>query len=622
MSKALLNAGHLVRLGRKRGKELVSFVICLSACLAGFAPARVLAEDRLPMPSRWMDPVNPWRPHAPQPPGPAVGSVQIKGRVMMSPPAGPAMQNQGRVAIVVESGIYSAVSASVTTYANDLAAAGFSSIIVTFSGTAEYLRNELIALYNEPASLVGAILIGNLPYVIYEMMQDWGSGPQYEDFPCDMYFMDMNGTWADSLNNPPVLPGNGKLDTWSGDTDIEIWVSRMKTDNLSSLGSETSLLNQYIAKNHALRCDVLNNLHTGLVYDDDDWSGMGSGDAASLEAVFGSGHVVAVADPEATTAADYKANRLTADYHLDLIRSHGSPGGHGFYRNNRASFDYVYTSDYTFLDPGAAFFSLFVCSGCDYLASGYLGGTIVFNPEGQALLAWGSTKTGGMLSDNYLYGRIAAGYCVGKAFKYWFNQVNGYSYAPRWFYGMVLIGDGTCRTSRDCNHNGIPDESEPDGDGDGLIDDCDNCPLIYNPDQADLDGDGLGDACDDDVDGDGVANVEDNCPVKANPDQADEDADGVGDPCDICPHTLPGLPVDAEGCPANVPGDMDRDGDVDMQDFGAFQACLSGPGVPQTGPACARARLDADADVDHADLVRFRACMSGPRMPADAHCAD
>jgi len=48
-----------------------------------------------------------------------------------------------------------------------------------------------------------------------------------------------------------------------------------------------------------------------------------------------------------------------------------------------------------------------------------------------------------------------------------------------------------------------------------------------------LDGDGLGDVCDDDIDGDGVLNDIDNCPDTANPDQADADGDGSGDLCDI-----------------------------------------------------------------------------------------
>ena len=35
-----------------------------------------------------------------------------------------------------------------------------------------------------------------------------------------------------------------------------------------------------------------------------------------------------------------------------------------------------------------------------------------------------------------------------------------------------------------------------DADLDELEDEIDNCPLVYNPDQADTDADGTGDACD------------------------------------------------------------------------------------------------------------------------------
>ena len=71
-----------------------------------------------------------------------------------------------------------------------------------------------------------------------------------------------------------------------------------------------------------------------------------------------------------------------------------------------------------------------------------------------------------------------------------------------------------------------------DLDGDGIPDDCDNCPEAYNPLQLDTDGDGVGDACDWDIDGDGVANELDNCPYEYNPGQEDTDGDGVGDACD------------------------------------------------------------------------------------------
>lgn len=59
----------------------------------------------------------------------------------------------------------------------------------------------------------------------------------------------------------------------------------------------------------------------------------------------------------------------------------------------------------------------------------------------------------------------------------------------------------------DCNRNGVPDSCEPDSDGDGVIDDCDNCPGAPNPSQGDCDGNGTGDACESgggDCNGNGV----------------------------------------------------------------------------------------------------------------------
>lgn len=100
--------------------------------------------------------------------------------------------------------------------------------------------------------------------------------------------------------------------------------------------------------------------------------------------------------------------------------------------------------------------------------------------------------------------------------------------------------------------------SASDMDADGIDNQSDNCPNVFNPIrpldhgvQADADNDGEGDSCDpcpldadtttcslfdpNDADGDGIPVATDNCPNDANPGQEDMDSDNIGDICDACP---------------------------------------------------------------------------------------
>jgi hypothetical protein len=89
-----------------------------------------------------------------------------------------------------------------------------------------------------------------------------------------------------------------------------------------------------------------------------------------------------------------------------------------------------------------------------------------------------------------------------------------------------------------------------------------------------------------DADGDGVPNHLDNCPTVTNPLQENADGDAWGDACDGW-------------------FDADHDGDVDLYDYPAFEACLLGPAVVATAECTDTHDPNGDLRVDLLDAAEF-----------------
>jgi cytosine/adenosine deaminase-related metal-dependent hydrolase len=163
--------------------------------------------------------------------------------------------------------------------------------------------------------------------------------------------------------------------------------------------------------------------------------------------------------------------------------------------------------------------------------------------------------------------RVCTEHEVGKTFS---DMAGANAGAYPLFFCGVPDGEPSCVPFRPGEYTG--EITATDNDGDGVPNDADNCPAVFNPVrpvdgtvQADADADGVGDLCDpcpinadtttctapnpDDRDGDGVANATDNCPTTPNTDQQDTDDDGKGDACDACP-TAPN--PGAEACTATI----------------------------------------------------------------------
>ncbi len=74
--------------------------------------------------------------------------------------------------------------------------------------------------------------------------------------------------------------------------------------------------------------------------------------------------------------------------------------------------------------------------------------------------------------------------------------------------------------------------------------------------------------------------------------------------------------------PSIIPTDLDRDGDVDGNDFLVFEQCHTGPNVGPPRESCAGADFDHDNDVDQSDFGILQQCFGAPGAPSTANCVE
>jgi len=189
--------------------------------------------------------------------------------VLQMEPTPPDPPSLGTVAIIAEAALYPAVSVAVTQYRQDLNNSGYNTILYTQPiNTHQELKSNLTQWY-ESEDLLGAVLIGRLPYAqFYHPAGDFDA----ETFICDLYLMDLDGTWSDTN------PVDGIYDDhypFVAGSDIypEIFVGRIDPSCLSWGSGTASHVNTYLSRLHSYRTGGVQRQDRALVYVDDDWSG-------------------------------------------------------------------------------------------------------------------------------------------------------------------------------------------------------------------------------------------------------------------------------------------------------------------------------------------------------------
>lgn len=321
------------------------------------------------------------------------------------------------VLVVVAGGLESTLQPEISQLSTDLSAEGCDVTVYSMDGgTVQDLRD----LLQNTAGLDGAILVGDLPRAWYER-DGWG----HEEFPLDLFLMDLNGTWTDS-------DSDGLYDGHSGNRAPEIWVGRIDAHAME-FGSEIALLQDYFASNHAYRTGSLAVPSRALAFNDDDWSGYGSSGLGSIYTT-----VDVINNDAQTTAANYRS-RLEYGYEFVHLMAHSSPWGHTF-KIPGGYGGTMMAPEISEIDPQTVFVQLFACSNCRWTEPDCLGNWYLFGTD-CGLLAIGSTKTGSMLDFEEFYGPIGDGMIPGEAFRQWFTTVGIYD--VDWHYGCVLLGDPT-----------------------------------------------------------------------------------------------------------------------------------------------------------------------------------
>ncbi|MFA5031959.1 MAG: T9SS type A sorting domain-containing protein [bacterium] len=347
----------------------------------------------------------------------------------------------GKVVILVDSTIASSLTSELNQLMTNLQYEGYTvSSYNIAGGTPENLRSFLKGLYDND-NIEGALFVGDLPVAWFQVENDYGTYG-YAEWPIDLFYMDLNGDWIDTMKyyavGDSLASGKDSIyDAHSGDVNPEIYVGRLTP---TGIGNDTLLIKNYFAKDNAYRNHSIELQHRALVYVEDDWHYWAPEWAGDVSLLYDD--TLVVADSNATRVTDYRIKLDTVRAWVSVF-AHSWPGGHVFYYNNHASYDYYYASEYTSQDPPANFYNLFACSFARYTESGYGGGRTIFN-QSYGVGAIGSTKTGSMLDFYYFYLPLSQGKTMGEAFKDWFYYITagGVSFDDIcWHYGMTLLGD-------------------------------------------------------------------------------------------------------------------------------------------------------------------------------------
>lgn len=349
------------------------------------------------------------------------------------------VRTDSNVVLLINQNVYNPITMDeFEAYRNNIEEEGYSIKMCIANNVAEpaplreFLRDEWE--YNH---IDGAFLVGQLPVAWYELPiydENHQDTIGWDEFPCDLFFMDLNGVWRDDFRENRIYDGH------EGDVRPEIWVGRLYTPTMTYHdASETDLVEKYFQKNRDYRSGILRLKNQALSYVDKDWAAFHM--EREVFKIYDEVTFINDGINGDVSASDYE-ERVKAStnnkYEWLYLAAHSSPQAHYF------SDGLFFSERIDIIDVQVLFFLNFNCSAARFTDNDCLCNWYVMQtPYG--LFSVGSTKSGSMLDQYDYYNQIKEGKTFGEAFLYWGKR----HFENRdWHYGTVCIGDPTLKISR------------------------------------------------------------------------------------------------------------------------------------------------------------------------------
>jgi hypothetical protein len=347
-----------------------------------------------------------------------------------------------KVLIIVDSILYSELTFEINRYAYDIHHVYGCNVIMerVASETCQDIKNLIL---NYQTNLDGCVFIGDIAPAFFQIGVDVCYFNRPTIWPCDLYYMDLTGTWTDNDHD-------NYFDTYSGDKKPEIFIGRISTANMGNLIDEIEGMRLYLKKNHKYWIGHRHiNKRNGLMYTNADWQ-FDTEFLDSISYLYGNFYYDSCRpiDHSSFGKTDY-LNRLKNNrYEFIQLSAHSYHYCHTPFVQNTT--DTIFGNEIYNNSIKTLGFNLFCCSACCWTEDSkpnhaFLAGDYIYSPNSEGLCAVGSTKAGSMYPFEDFYKSLGSGYTMGQALVDWWSTYFMPTYTQQeilcWNFGLTIIGD-------------------------------------------------------------------------------------------------------------------------------------------------------------------------------------